>query len=134
MKESLLQAFFNGSASAASLAEGLSDVVGRGELTAGRNLILDLGGEVGVSAGNLVQLCDAHISGDIDSDDLKAVARFIIAAQHFNCDNATPGGELVAQVLHQWSAPEINYPLTGSNITRYRAGLVAGTHPFATSD
>ena len=43
-------------------------------------------------------------------------------------------GLLVAQVLHEWSSPEINYPLTGSNISRYRAGLVAGTHPFATRD
>ena len=130
MRESLLGAFFDGDAGGDELAEGLADVIGRRGLVAGENLLLDLADARSVTAADLVRLCDAHDAGEIDSDDLKAAAQFLIAAEHFTWDDADADGSLVAQILGEWSAPEANYPLTGSNVARYRGGLVAGKHAF----
>jgi hypothetical protein len=130
MRESLLGAFLEGTADGASLADGLADVIGRRGLVPGQNLTEDLEEPFPVNSAHLVRLCDAHIAGDIDSDDLKAAAQFLRAAQHFTWSNASPDGELVAQILCEWSAPESHYPLTGSNVLRYRTGLVDGKHAF----
>lgn len=130
MRESLLRDFLRGSGDAAALAEGLEDVLGRGPLVSGSNLILDLEEEVSVGPEDLIRLCDATLDGGLDPDDLRAAARFLVAAAHFTWDETAPAGGLVAQVLREWSDPQSHYPMTTGNLRRYRQGLVAGTHPF----
>ena len=130
MRESLLAAFLEGETDGAELADGLADLLGRQAPVPGKNLITDLDRKVPVTAAHLVRLCDAHVQGEIDSDDLKAAARFLLAAEHFGWDPSAMDGELVDQVLREWAAPESHYPLTGSNVERYRAGLLEGKHAF----
>jgi len=131
MNESLLHAFLVGERDGATLADALEDVIGIPELTPGVNLVMDLHEEVPVEAKHLVTLCDAVLSGELDGDDLKATALFLMASEHFTWDSSTGEGALVAAVLHEWAAPEINYPLTRHTILRYREALAIGAHPFA---
>jgi hypothetical protein len=93
-------------------------------------MTVDLEEEVPVGREDLVRLCDAVLEGELDTDDLRGAARFLLAADHFTWDETTPGGGLVSQVLREWSDPQRHYPMTTGNLRRYRQGLVAGTHPF----
>jgi hypothetical protein len=131
VRETLLCAFFEGREDGTGLADGLQDVLGRGALRKGENLVLDLDRTVAVSPRDLIRLCDATLAGDLDADDLQAAARFVVASEHFFTESGTPEGELAARVLADWSAPASHYPLTGGNLQRYREGLREGSYPFA---
>ena len=49
-------------------------------------------------------------------------------------DNTAGGGELVADVLHDWASPEINYSLTVENIAKFRHLLLTGEDTFTKED
>lgn len=66
----------------------------------------------------LIRLCDAARERQLSPVSLRAVAFAILASDHFEWHD-----ELVAEVLHDWSSPEVNYSLDPDNLERFRAWL-----------
>ena len=114
-----------------ALRDDLMDVVGASSLRTGENLVADLATDIEVTRLHLVQLCDAFITGELNAKQLEAIAFFLIGSDHFMWGTDVSDGALVADVLFDWSAPEINYPLTLDNISAYRTGLMERRYPFA---
>jgi hypothetical protein len=86
--------------------------------------IEDMSDDFRIEPAMLIRLCDATASGQISGDALKHIAFAIIASDHFKWANS-----IVGEVVHDWAAPEINYPLTPDNMGRFRQWLV-GDVPY----
>ena len=130
MRESILAEFLSGEVTAALLQIELANVVGANTLQAGENMILDLSYDLEIRRDHLIRLCETFLKGDLDSGQLEAIAFFLIGSDHFVWNSDLKEGELVAEILFDWSAPEINYVLTEQNVSRYLAGLQEGRYPF----
>lgn len=133
MRETTLHNFFAGSGSIQELRSGLADVVGKSTLRTGANLISDLAHDFGITPQHLLKICDAFLLGELGAEEVKAAAFVLIGSDHFIWDTDSPDGDLVGEVLFDWSAPEVNYPLTSDNVEKYRRGLTSGVYPFARS-
>jgi hypothetical protein len=72
-----------------------------------------------VTAAMAVRLCDATINHRLSAESLCILAFAIVGSDRFEWND-----EVVAEVLHDWAAPEINYPLTPSNLQRFRRWLL----------
>jgi len=130
MRESVLAEFLSGKVIAGELRLELADVVGTNTLQVGENMILDLSSDLEIGRDHLIRLCEAFLKGDLDSDQLEAIAFFLIGSDHFMWNSDFKEGELVAEILFDWSAPEINYELTKENVSQYLAGLQEWRYPF----
>jgi hypothetical protein len=130
MRESTLAAFLSGAADAIALRGDVADVLGTDTLQAGEDMVCDLSIDARVRLDHLVRLCDACLAGDLRPEHLQAVAFFLIGSDHFVWETDEAEGAVVAEVLFDWSAPGINYPLTSDVLIRYRAGLREGRYPF----
>lgn len=130
MKESTLAKFLSGEVGAGVLRHDLANVVGTNTLRAGENLIIDLSVDLEIGKDHLIRLCEKFLNGDLDSDQLEAIAFFLIGSDHFVWDTDLKEGELVAEILFDWSAPEISYALTPENVSQCLAGLLEGHYPF----
>src|SRR5262245_35888262 len=106
MKESTLAKFLSGELNAAVLRRQLAHVVGTSALQTGRNLITDLSFDFALRKDHLILLCEAVLKGDLDSDELRAIAYFLQASVHFVWDTDCEDGELIGETLGDWSAPE----------------------------
>jgi hypothetical protein len=131
MRESALARFFAGEEPAEVLRGDLVDIVGTNTLRVGQNLVTDLATDMEITPVYLIRLCDAFLAGELDAGQLEAIAFFLIGSDHFSWDTDVDDGALVAEVLFDWSAPAINYPLTRDNIATYRTGLTEGRYLFA---
>src|SRR5438270_2046450 len=91
------------------------DLVGTVEKLGGkmhRHHIVSLEGEFEVTSSQLLRLCDAVLSGDLDPAELETVGFCMIASDYFHWDSETLDGARVAETRHDLASPEINYPLT----------------------
>lgn len=122
--------YFSGAIELPALREEVASIVGKNGLRTGREMFLDLDVYIEVSPAHLVGLCDAVIGDELSADELQAISFFLIASEHFAWDTETTVGSLVADVLFEWSAPQINYALTVDTLIAYREGLQNGCHPF----
>lgn len=123
MKEATLRDFFLGRVDGIVLA---ADMVGA-LVTAGpnerRHPIEDMVEGFTVNPGHLVRVCDAVLSGAIDAASLQPIGFCLVASDAFSWHADTAEGQRVAEVLHNWSAPEINWPLNLENVRRWREYL-----------
>jgi hypothetical protein len=133
MHEQTLREFFEGRASAAALAADLT-----GSLQVRRDVIghpiVDMDEEFAVSPEHLIRVCDAVIEGEIDPQYLRAIGFCLIASDAFFWEGDDPNGERVADVTSDWSAPEINFPLTAANTVAWRRYLAGGEYELARRD
>jgi hypothetical protein len=67
----------------------------------------------------LTRFCDAVRTGRMTSEALRHIAFAIIASDQFDWQD-----NLAGEVLHDWAAPEINYPLTAENMNRFSRWLL----------
>lgn len=83
----------------------------------------DMTDELEVNEDHLVKLCDAALLKHIPLEQLEAIGLLLIAGDHFSWDNETASGQHVAQVVHEWAAPEIHYPLNFDTVMKCRGRL-----------
>jgi len=88
--------------------------------------VQDMPGSFVVSRQMLTTLCEAVIGGQLSAESLRIVAFTLIASSSFEWDE-----NLVGEVLHDWSAPEINLPLNKANLLLFKSWLV-GEAPYPT--
>lgn len=133
MHEQTLREFFEGRASAETLAD---DLVGslqtKGNVT--HHPIVDMKDEFCVTPEHLMRVCDAVIQGQIAAENLRSIGFCLQASDAFFWDGSEPGGERVAEVTADWSAPEINFPLTVANASAWRRYLAGGEYELSPRD
>jgi hypothetical protein len=127
VREETLKRFFQGEASASDLA---LDVAGSTEAvspTTSRVAIEDMDSEFSVTRPMLASLTDAVLAGTLPPDSLGTIGFALQTSDKFVWDGDSD--ELVANVISDWSCPEINHPLTLENIAKFRAWLT-GAEPY----
>jgi len=120
MREQRLRDFFEGKAPAAELARDVEGSTNASGLLS-KVSIEDMAEPFTVSSAMAIRLCDAVLSGELPAADLRTIGFVLQASDKFEWDGDED--EVLAEVISDWSAPEINYPLTTDNVRRFRAWL-----------
>ena len=132
MHEQMLRDFFIGAATVHQLVNDLrGSLVQRGRVT--EHPIVDMSGDFHVTAHHLLRLCDAVLTGQIDAAYLQAIGFCLQSSDSFFWDSDEPGGDRVSEVTADWSAPQVNHPLTLDNVRRWRHYLETGEYTLSTS-
>ena len=123
MKEATLRDFFLGKVDAVVLGADVADAMVATGPRRRRHLIEDMAEGFAVNPGHLVRVCDAVLSGALEAPSLEPIGFCLTVSDTFSWDTDTPEGQRVAEVVHDWSAPEINWPLNVANVGRWREYL-----------
>jgi hypothetical protein len=118
--EQVLRDFFVGDASGKDLAANVHGSVSHPSERVSIVHISDMDDELTVARRMAVKLCDAVLNGDLPAEDLATIGFALIASDRFGWDE----DDLLANVIADWSCPEINYPLTIENIARFKRWLL----------
>jgi hypothetical protein len=121
MREQVLRQFFEAKSTAAELAR---DIVGSTKKTGPITSVTsveDMDEDFTVTTDMAVSLCDAVLRGDLPTDGLHTIGFGLMASDRFQWDGDKD--EVLANVIADWSCPEINYPLTVENVQQFRAWL-----------
>jgi len=134
MREEVLRKFFLGQITASRLAQDLRGSLVDSGSTLTHHPIVDMNLDFDVRPEHLIKVCDAVLSGTIEAKYLAAIGFCLAASDHFNWETDEDAGELVADVANDWSAYMVNYPLTISNVRKWRHLLETGENTFTTQD
>lgn len=121
MRESVLRDFFEDKAAPAELARDVAGSISQKSQKQSVVSIEDMDEEFAVTAAMLVRLCDVVLQGELESDALYAIGFALMASDKFWWD--ADEDDVLANVIADWSCPEVNYPLTLENVRRFRAWL-----------
>jgi hypothetical protein len=119
MREDVLRRYFTGEVPVSVLATDLQGSATRLDAVRETVAIEDMQVSFRVSRLHVVMLCDAFLQKSINAESLSTVAFGLIASDHFEWDD-----DVVSEVLHDWSAPEINLSLNDKTINMHRSWLV----------
>jgi hypothetical protein len=122
MQEDVLRRYFAAEVPASVLVEDLRGSVTRLDDVVETVAIEDMQVSFVVSRRHVVMLCDDFLGKAINAESLSTLAFGLIASDRFEWDD-----DVVSEVLSDWSAPEINFPLNDETITMHRNWLVDPT-------
>ena len=134
MHESVLRDYFLGVIDESLLNEDLEGSVVRRSHDGKSFHIDDMESEFRVDPGHLVKLCDAVLSGKLEAKSLELIGFCLAASDYFFWEEDAESGNVVGETAHDWSCPEINYPLTIGNVEKFRHRLVTGEGTFTRTD
>ena len=126
MRETELQQFLQGERDALWLKDAIASLDDRA-------LVADLGSAVHLSCRDLVRLCDAHLDGTVSASGLEALATAILGSDRLVWDETSLDGELVAEVLWDWSSPDSDAGLTTEAVALHKKLLLDPPKPKLTS-
>lgn len=126
MHESVLRDFFTGTVSVEQLADDLRGALVKISRCVTRHPIVDMDADFSVSSSNMAALCDAFLAGKLGADDLHAIGFCLMASDHFTWDPDTSDGDRAAKVAHDWSCPEVNFPIDAEHVSRWKTYLETG--------
>jgi hypothetical protein len=121
MRERVLREFFEDKASVAELARDVAGSISQKSPEISVVSIEDMDGEFTVTASMLVRLCDVVLSGELEPGALHSIGFALTASDTFCWDSDED--DVLAEVIADWSCPEVNYPLTIENVKCFRAWL-----------
>ena len=126
MHESILRDFFLGKTDAKALSEDIQESVAimsplGAPYSKTSDGIVKMDSKFNLSRANLLTVCDAFLAGDLSAVDLEYIAFALIASDGFNWDGDEDN--ILAEIINDWAAPGINYPLNVENIQRCRRWL-----------
>jgi hypothetical protein len=124
MREETIATFVTGDLDAEVLNSEALESIAHYDAVRTAIAVTDLDTEFVLSRDHVIRLCDAAIQGKLSGAALNAVAFALIATDHFAWDD-----DIIAEVLNDWSAPEINYPLTPLNLAMHRDWLLGVSMP-----
>lgn len=127
MREEILKRFFQGEVPASVLAADVAGATERISSIISRTAIEDMGSEFSVTRPMLVSLTDVVLAGQLPPDALASIGFALQASDGFVWEGESD--EVVANVIADWSCPEVTYPLNLENVARFRAWLT-GTEPY----
>jgi hypothetical protein len=126
MREQTLRDFFAGVASAQDLAQDVEGSVEYSGPHTSRQRITDMDAEFAVRPQHLVRLCDAVLAGALPPEILEPIGFCLVASDRFIWDGDDRDGARVAEVAHDWSAPQVNYVLNQATVAKFRHFLLTG--------
>ena len=121
MREHVLRDFFEDKATIAELARDVAGSISRKSPKISIVSIEDMDGEFTVTAPMLVRLCDVVLGGELEPEALHSIGFALMASDAFCWD--ADEDSVLAEVIADWSCPEINYSLTIENVQRFRKWL-----------
>lgn len=83
--------------------------------------------EFSVTRQMAVRLCDAVLKNELPAEALATIGFCLIASDKFTFDG--DDDPILADVIADWSCPEVNYALTLENVERFRKWLL-GMEPY----
>ncbi len=126
MKEETLKRFFSGEVAIDCVASDVSNAVTRLDPVRSTVAITDMNEAFALTREHILLLCDVKLSNALTSEALSTIAFALVASDHFEWDD-----EVISEVLHDWSSPEINLPLNESTLTMHRDWLRGASDPPA---
>lgn len=133
MNESVLASYFRGRVSAQGLARDLKGAITQ----TGRDTYMlraeTMSATFVLTCAHLIKLCSDVEAGFIPPESLEAVGFGLIASDQFEWAESVDC-EHIAEVLYDWSSPPVNYPLTVSNVAKWRHFLETGRRTFTPND
>lgn len=124
MREVTLRAFFRGEMSAEELATDVSGSFIHSDSVHSSVQIEDMTEEFVVQRGHVLKLCQAASTDTFSPESLTAIAFALMASDAF-CWN----DEVISEVIADWAAPEINYPLTAETLLMHSNWLTGLAMP-----
>jgi len=121
MRERVLRDFFEGNATIAALAEDVAGSICQNNQGISVVSIEDMDGKFTVTASMLIRLCDVVLGSELEPVALHTIGFSLIASDAFCWD--ADEDDVLAEVIADWSCPEVNYPLTLENVKRFRKWL-----------
>lgn len=82
-------------------------------------------GEFQVETRHLISICDDVLNGRLKLSTLEIISSRLIASDYFTWEGSIRADE-ISTVLYEWDSPEINYPLTLSNVKEWKRFLTDG--------
>jgi hypothetical protein len=120
MRETVLRDFFLGRVTPFALAR---DVLGSKKKVGAISYVVEvegMEGEFSITREMLVSLWDTVLSGQLPPEELAAIGFALVASNSFMWDTE----DVVHDVIHDWSSPEVFYPLTIDNVQRFKNWLL----------
>ena len=82
--------------------------------------------EIKISRSDLIAKCDRYLNGEIQESDFENYAWNLITVEHFDWDD-----DVISDIIYQWDSPEINFPITKTNIRLWKHQLETGENLLA---
>ena len=132
MHESILRDFFLGKVDGNALSKDIEESVAAmsppgAPYSKTSDGIVKMDSEFDLSRAHLLIACDAFLSGGLSAIDLEYIAFALIASDNFTWDGDEDN--TLAEIINDWAAPEINYPLNVENIQQCKRWL-EGTEKY----
>jgi len=127
MREQILRQFFEAKSTAAELAQDIAGSTKKTTPIISVTSVEDMDEDFTVTADMAVALCDAVLNGGLPAEGLHTIGFALMASDRFHW-----GGDqddILANVIADWSCPEINYPLTVQSVHQFR-GWLTGAEPY----
>ena len=134
MHESVLRDYFLGTASIATLCSDLQGAVTQSSRDVFSQHVISMDAAFDVTGSHLVSLCDAVLAGQLPAAALTIIAFCLVVSDRFQWDAETPAGNIIAETLHEWDSPEINYALNKQTVAKFRHRLLTGQDTFTRAD
>jgi hypothetical protein len=110
--ENTIAAFLAGHLAADKLRAELQTAETRVDSIMTEVSVLGMDSEFLVTRDMALRVCDSALAGELPAEGLRLLAFIIITSERFTWGN----DELLAEILHDWSCPEVNYALTPENL------------------
>jgi hypothetical protein len=124
MREEVLKQYFLHGKTIRELADDLRGSVSRLDAIASSVKIMDMQDSFLVESRHALMLCDEFLSNNLGPEEIETIAFALIASDRFEWKD-----EILSEVIHDWSAPEINFPLNHATIQMHRDWLTGASVP-----
>lgn len=121
MREEILRRYFEEELPASELCKDLETSKDAISAIESEIQIEDMGNTFPVLPGMLIRLCDDVLNGHFPAWCLEVIGFALMASDQFEWDGDEY--EVMANVIADWSCPQINFPLTPENVRRFKAWL-----------
>ena len=127
MREEILRRYFEEKLPAAELLKDLETSKNADSATVSEIQIEDMEDTFPVLPGMLIRLCDDVLNVHLPAWFLELIGFALMASDRFEWDGDEY--EVMANVIADWSCPQINFPLTTDNVRRFKKWF-AGTEAY----
>lgn len=130
MKETVLRDYFENRVTVETLAENVKDTQKRAtyDTTSVQVEQIQDGTTYQVRKEHLLKLCNEVLNGNLLLEDINSIALALVFSEYFVWDTKTEEGEMIETTIYDWDSPEINFPLTLSNMKLWKHYLETGEY------
>ncbi|WP_299821629.1 hypothetical protein [uncultured Pontibacter sp.] len=130
MKESVLRDYFENRISVESLAGNVKNTQRKAtyDTTSVHVEQIKDGSTFQVRKVHLLRLCNEVLNGNLTLEDINSIALALVFSEYFVWDTNTEEGQMIETVIYDWDSPEINFPLTLSNMKFWKQYLETGDY------